>query len=240
MNSYLDPIAVFLGEWSSGLNPYSILFRYGVAFVCAAIIGCERAHKRHSAGLRTFILVAIGSVSAMLLEIYCGLQGFGHILLPAACLIGIAMISANSFLYSSKNQIKGLTTAVALWQTAFVGLAFGGGFYTAGVISYTAFFLCLSVLPPMEKWLVDRSNHFEVHLELKSVGYLKDFIATARQIGLRIDDIELNPAYVHSGLSVYSVSFTIAREELKKYKEHSEIIEALGTLEYVSHIEGMI
>ena len=56
---------------------------------------------------------------------------------------------------------------------------------------------------------------------------------------MRIDDIELNPAYLNSGLSVYTVSFTISSKELKKYKKHGEIIEALATLEYISFIEEM-
>lgn len=240
-SDYADPVSRLLGNWSSELNVYSVLLRYALAFVCAAVIGCERAHKRHSAGLRTFILVSIASVSAMLLDVYGSLLGIsGQTMISGACLVGIAIISGNSFLYSSRNQIKGLTTAVALWQSAFIGLAFGGGFYTAALISFAAFLFCLSALPPMERGLIDRSNHFEVHLELKNVSHLQDFITTIRRIGLKIDDIELNPAYVHSGLSVYSVSFTITKVELKKYKKHSEIIEALGTLEYVSHIEEIL
>lgn len=240
INTNIDPIAQLLGSWSWEITIFSILLRYSLAFVCAAMIGCERAHKRHSAGLRTFILVSVASTSAMLVDIYYNnLQTGGLPVVSAACLVGIAIISGNSFLYSSKNQIKGLTTAVALWESAFVGLSFGGGFYTAAIIGFTAFFICLSLLQAFESMLIDRSNHFEVHLELKNVSHLQDFITTIRRIGLKIDDIELNPAYVHSGLSVYSISFTITREELKKYKKHSEIIEALGTLDYVSHIEEL-
>lgn len=100
--------------------------------------------------------------------------------------------------------------------------------------------LCLSVLPSAERYLKDKSNHFEVHLELKNKSNLQDFITTIRRLGMTIDDIEINPAYINSGLSVYSVSFTITKEELKKYKKHHEIIEALSTLEYVSHIEEMM
>ena len=54
-----------------------------------------------------------------------------------------------------------------------------------------------------------------------------------------IDDIELNRSYRESRLSVYSISMTIESPELKKYKTHEEIIEALSTLDYVSHIEEM-
>jgi putative Mg2+ transporter-C (MgtC) family protein len=69
--------------------------------------------------------------------------------------------------------------------------------------------------------------------------YLQNFVTTIRRLGLTIDDIESNPAYVNSGLSVYSVAITISSAELKKYKTHKEIIEALKTLDYVYHIEEM-
>ena len=66
-----------------------------------------------------------------------------------------------------------------------------------------------------------------------------DFVATIRALGIRIDDIESNPAYLGSGLSVFSVSFTVTSPELKKYKKHEEIIEALRSLEYVYFVEEM-
>ncbi len=239
---YVDPIASLLGEWVCELNAYSILLRIAIAFLFAAVIGCERARKRHSAGLRTFILVSTASSIAMLLDQYSlRLTGAGSgPILSAAALIGIAIISGNSFLYSSRNQIKGLTTAVALWTCAVIGLAAGGGFYTVAAGGFAALLICLAVLPVLEEYLIDLSNYFEVHLELKNVAYLQDFITTIRRLGLKIDNIELNPAYVHSGLSVYSISFTITKEELRKYKKHSEIIEALGTLDYVAHIEEIV
>ncbi len=60
-----------------------------------------------------------------------------------------------------------------------------------------------------------------------------------RRLGLKIDEIEQNPAYGGSGLSVYSISISVSSEMLKKYKTHAEIIEALKTLDYVYHIEEM-
>ena len=83
----------------------------------------------------------------------------------------------------------------------------------------------------------NKSNHFEVHLELRSKNDLESFSTTIRRLGMRIDDIELNPAYLNSGMSVYTVAFTISSEELRKYKKHSEIIEALSSLDYISFIE---
>ena len=102
-----------------------------------------------------------------------------------------------------------------------------------------ALICCLSLFPSIEKYLKNRSNHFEVHLELKSSKFLQDFVTTIRRLGMRIDDIESNPAYSGSGLSVYSISITVGNAELKKYKTHSEIIKALATLDYIYHIEEM-
>ncbi len=233
---YVDPIARLLGEWSIELNQYSILFRVLVAFTFAAIIGCERARKRHCAGVRTFILVAMATTFAMITDLFLNIP----VIISAAALIGIAIISSNSLLYSSKNQIKGLTTSVALWATSFIGLCMGSGFYTAALICFVLEFFCLAVLPKAERFLKNRSNHFEIHLELKNKTDLCDFLTTIRKIGLEIDDIEANPAYANSGLSVYSISITITKENLRKYKSHQAIIEALSSLEYISYIGEML
>ena len=92
-----------------------------------------------------------------------------------------------------------------------------------------------------ELFNIDRSWSIlaEIHLELKNSNYLRDFVTVSRQLGLRIDDIEANQAYVGSGLSVYTITFTIFSAELKKYKTHREIIQALSSLDYIYHIEEL-
>lgn len=234
-----DILAELLGTWSQSLTLGAILLRVGLSVLFSAIIGCERSSKRHSAGLRTFILVSIAGVSAMLVDqqLMQGVASFP--VLSAAVMLGMATLSGNSVLFSSRNQIKGLTTSVGLWCCGILGVMLGAGLYTPAVVLFLVLLCSMSALPVLEKHLKDRSNHFEVHLELKNKGDLADFVATIRALGIRIDDIESNPAYIGSGLSVFSVSFTVTGAELKKYKKHEEIIEALRSLEYVYHIEEM-
>lgn len=235
-----DPIAEFLGPWSQELSIGAILLRMGLSFVLSAIIGCERSSKRHSAGLRTFMLVSIATTIAMLLDTYLvQYAGSRLYLISAAAVISVATISVNSLLFSSRSQIKGLTTSVGLWASGILGLTLGGGFYTVTLIGFGVILCALSLFPSVEAYLKDRSNHFEVHLELKNSQYLQDFVTTIRRLGLIIDDIELNPAYVNSGLSVYTIAISISSAELHKYKTHRQIIEALATLDYVYHIEEM-
>lgn len=236
----IDPIASLLGDWATGLTPASIIFRALIAILFAAVIGCERAAKRHAAGLRTFMLVSLAStMAAMADEFVCVKFGADMALISAAALIGSAIISSNTILYSSKNQIKGLTTSVALWAECVLGIMVGAGLYTAAVVGFAAMLCCLALFPDFEIYLKNRSNHFEVHLELTDKAHLQDFVTTLRRLGVRIDDIESNPAYIGSGLAVFSVSMTICSPELKKYKTHSEIIQAISSLDYVYYIEEM-
>lgn len=230
----IDPIANLLGEWSQDLNGLSVTFRILLSVALAAVIGCERSSKRHSAGLRTFILVSLAMTVTMILDSYLA-QGI--YILSCAGIIGVAIISVHSLLLSSRSQIKGLTTAAGLWACAVIGLSVGAGYYTVTLISFCVLLCCLSVFPNLERYLKNRSNHFEIHLELKNSSYLYNFVTTIRRLGLRIDDIEANPAYANSGISVYSIAISISSKELKKYKTHTEIIEALRSLDYICFIE---
>ncbi len=234
-----DYIAKLLGPWAAELSTEAVFLRITLSVILASIVGCERSSKRHSAGLRTFIIISLASTTAAIIEVYLLDRGVTAPWITAAAVIGAAMISGYSILFSSRGQIKGLTTSAGLWACGIIGIAIGMGLYTAALLAYAALLCSLSFFPAIEKYLKDKSNHFEVHLELKNKSDLRSFTATIRRLGMRIDDIEMNPAYLNSGLSVYTVSFTISSQELKKYKRHSQIIEALRSLDYISFIEEM-
>ena len=235
-----DPLSGLLGI-SQALTLGTILLRIILSLVLGAVIGWERSNKRHSAGLRTFMLAfLIGTVTAILdCCVFAASDSHGMFLLSACVIIGASIIAVHSMFYSSRNQIKGLTTAVGLWISVVIGIALGLGFYTAALVTYIALLCILFWFPPLEMAFNNRSNHFEVHLELTSSVCLQDFVTVIRRLGLRIDEIEQNPAYVGSGLSVYTISISVSNEMLKKYKTHAEIIEALKSLDYVYYIEEM-
>lgn len=233
-----DPIANLLKDYFNDAG--RIVLRILLSLLLSAVLGWERSSKRHAAGLRTFIVVSLASTCAMLVDLsLIKTSQLTFPLLSAATVIGVSIITVNSILYSSRNQIKGLTTSVGLWACAVLGIAVGAGLYTVTTLMFVSLIASLSLFPKIERFLKNRSNHFEVHLELKNAAQLPNFVSTIRELGLRIDDIESNPAYHNSGLSVYSISISISSAELKKYKTHAEIIEALQSIDYVYHIEEM-
>ena len=234
-----DLIANALGSWSSEVNIASTALKTALIVVMAVVLGCERSRNRHAAGLRTLIVLSIGSMFAGIGDIYfITVLNVGFPILSAAVIIGISIITANTIIFSSKNQIMGLTTSVGGWTMSIISAILGFGLYTEALIGFAALMVGLLAFSKMETYIKNKSNHFEVHLELNSRSGLQDFIATAREFGLKIDNLEINPAYANSGLSVYTVKFTVTGKNLRK-KSHSDIIEALSVLDCVYHIEKL-
>ena len=152
----MDPISSLLGEWSAGLNVYSVLLRVGLSLILSSVIGWERSSKRHSAGFRTFILISLGMTFAMLTDQFLlEKTGAGFYLLSGAAIIGIATITVNSILFSSRNQIKGLTTSVGLWAVGLLGMTAGAGFYTVTLVAFVVILISLAVFPEIEADVTD-------------------------------------------------------------------------------------
>ncbi len=235
-----DMIVTLLGEWCKGMTLGGVLLKVSLSVFLGTIVGCERATKRHAAGMRTFMLVSLISVLAGMLDAYViNVLGATVSVAIGATVIGIAIVSSNTILYSSKSQLKGLTTSVALWGACFVSVLIGLDLYCAALIAFVAYMLCLTLFTRMEYGFKRRSNHFEIHLELKNKNSLQDFIAAIRRLGLKVDDIEFNTAYVNSGLFVYSIALTIISGDFKKFRKHDDIIAAIAQLEYVNYIEEL-
>lgn len=240
MNNIIDPLAKVMGQWAVGISLGSIFLRLTLSFLLSAILGCERASKRHSAGLRTFIVVSLASTTVGMLDIFL-IESYGikFSFVSCASIVALALLSNSSIIFSSKSQIKGLTTSVSLWTCGIIALCLGLGFYTVSLIVFFVLLCCLSLLPVVEIYLKNRSNYFEIHLELENKNNLPRFMTTIRELGLKIDEIELNSAYLNTGLSVYTIALSIVSPELKKYKTHKEIISAINSLDYVNFIEEM-
>ena len=119
------------------MDNYTIAVRLGLALLCGGIIGLERERKRKGAGLRTHILVALGSCLIMLISIYVfntykGDTPMDPARLSAGVITGIGFLGAGTIMRSAEH-VEGLTTAAAIWLSAAIGLGIGSGFYTASV-----------------------------------------------------------------------------------------------------------
>ncbi|MFH0878006.1 MAG: MgtC/SapB family protein [Candidatus Omnitrophota bacterium] len=124
-----------------------MMLRIFIAFILSGLIGLEREWRRHEAGLRTHILVCIGSTLIMLtsmyvFDIYKTQANVDPTRIAAGVITGIGFLGAGTII-RDREGIRGLTTASSLWVVAALGLSVGCGLYKASVF---VTFLVLTVL----------------------------------------------------------------------------------------------
>jgi putative Mg2+ transporter-C (MgtC) family protein len=139
------------------LTIFSTTTRLLLAVVLGSLIGLERERKGRNAGLRTHILVCVGSALIMLtsLYVYEAYQQKASIdpaRIAAGVVTGIGFLGAGAII-RSKEGIKGLTTAASIWVSSAIGLAIGCGYISAAIISTIITFVILSFLKHIEKKL---------------------------------------------------------------------------------------
>jgi putative Mg2+ transporter-C (MgtC) family protein len=135
-----------------------MLLRLGVAAGLGSLIGIDRERLHWTAGLRTHMLVCVGSSLVMLVSCYGFAAVIGdHIVLDpsriaAQVVSGIGFLGAGTILFR-QDKIRGLTTAASLWTVAAIGLAVGSGLYVPAVGGTALILGILAGLKPLERRL---------------------------------------------------------------------------------------
>ena len=142
--------------------------RIVAAMIAGAIIGLEGEMFRKPAGLRTNILLTVGSAIFTIISLYAAKTYGGEPMRVAANIIpGIGFIGAGVIIHNEKSVI-GITTAVAIFTNAAVGMVVGSGLIFSGVGIAIAVFLVLVLLRPIDSWI--DSNKLIQRLQLKDKG----------------------------------------------------------------------
>jgi putative Mg2+ transporter-C (MgtC) family protein len=140
------------------IEQLDISVRLLVASVLGAAIGLEREIHAHPAGMRTHLLVSLGSAAFTVLSIFffeattlAGVESTDPSRIAAQIVSGIGFLGAGAILkYGS--SVRGLTTAASLWATAAVGMAAGAGAWVVAALSTVLIVLSLGPL----NWLIAR------------------------------------------------------------------------------------
>ena len=123
--------------------PVRMLF----ALLCGGVIGLERSYKNRPAGIRTHMLVCIGSTIASMTGVYLAVNRAlptDISRLGAQVVSGLGFIGGGTILVTKDKKIKGLTTAAGLWASGIIGLAIGAGFFEGALLA-SAFVLCVEI-----------------------------------------------------------------------------------------------
>src|SRR6476661_8846487 len=123
-----------------------VLLRLSVAAALGGAIGLERELRERGAGLRTHLVVCVGSALFTLVSAYAFVGPHVDPTRIAAQIVsGIGFLGAGAIIRQGLS-VRGLTTAATLWLVAAIGMASGAGYYDAAIISTVGALLTLGPL----------------------------------------------------------------------------------------------
>lgn len=142
-----------------------LTYRLALALLVGGLIGWERQAAGKAAGMRTHMLVSLGSALFVLIPLLASsstsIDSLSRAIQGVAT--GVGFLGAGEILHkstgeSSKPSVKGLTSASSIWLTAALGMVAGCGFWQLCAISTVMTFLVLSVAKNLERLIFRRED----------------------------------------------------------------------------------
>ena len=182
-------------QYMRGLNLLTAAVRLALALIIGGIIGLERGKQGRAAGMRTHILVSIGSTLTAMIGFFV-YYALGEVTDPmriaAQVISGIGFLGVGTILIKGRFQITGLTTAAGLWATAAIGLALGAGYYEGALLSFVFIVVTVTILHRLEYRITKRYNRFGIYIEIGSDVEVRHAI-DALSATYSVTDIQVTP-----------------------------------------------
>ena len=174
-------LAVSSGKLYLGVE--DILWRLLCAMVVGMVIGIEREYTHRPAGMRTHILVSLGSCAVMITGqlIYAEYSAYGATpdpaRLAAQVIAGVGFLGAGTIMREGAN-VKGLTTAASLWCVACLGIAAGGGYYAVALVGMVFIFITLTLFEFFQNKLIKPKVTKDYTLQVADIAVALDTVHT--------------------------------------------------------------
>ena len=217
-------------EYFAGFTTGAIALRLLFAAVLGCIIGLERATKHHPAGMRTFALVCLGAAASAIVNIYLGTAfGTGRTDLsriPAGVVSGIGFLGVGTIIITGKNQVRGLTT------TATLGIMLGSGMLQISLILFVLIFSTMFGIARISRVQEKYNRYIGLYMEIDKTMTrgVYDYI---NDCGYELSSIEKKRDKTLKGSDIV----LILMMDLKKRRNHAEILSEVSQLEGVHYLE---
>jgi putative Mg2+ transporter-C (MgtC) family protein len=218
------------------MGPRELLLRLGTAAVLGSLIGLDRQRLDKTAGLRTHMLVSVGSALVVIVSAY----GFEEVLAPGRVVLdpsrvaaqvvsGIGFLGAGAILRRNQS-VHGLTTAASVWTVAGVGLAAGAGLYLAAATATGLILLILAAIKPLEDRLLSHDRRRILTILASDRLTMADLEARARTTGVDLLGIRFR-RLKKSGIRQIEMTCTHARTS-----DLARLVDAVKSLEGVHQV----
>lgn len=213
-----------------------ILIKILLACLLGGMIGLERESINRPAGLRTHILVTVGSTIVMMINIMIVSEyafatpdpgRFG-----AAVISGIGFLGAGTILKEG-NTVRGLTTAASIWAVACIGLAVGSGYYFVSIIATFAIFIILETVSRFEIKLAKKKRvvSYNMHTDILP-GLIGNIGTLFRNNDCKVLSMSITNFDENAALLKVTIKYP------RNFNEHV-LIDTLSNMEGVNSLERL-
>jgi len=212
-----------------------IILKLFLSTLFAGMVGLEREAHGRAAGLRTHILVSLGSCLIMLTSIhifhvYKDVATCDPARIAAGVVTGVGFLGAGTIL-RYRTSVVGLTTAASIWAVAAIGLSIGAGFYIGGIMSTLFVMGTLVVISKWEHRVIRKGWYKNLIVEAKvDAALLQTVRNTLMDYKAVIKDFEIEPI---PGKSESRLRFDI-KLTIKKYDDI--ILNSLASLDNINKV----
>lgn len=217
----------------SEINTISIAFRLLLSIILCGIIGMERGLRNRPAGFMTYILVGMGSTLIMITNQYIATmyENVDPARMAAQVISGIGFLGAGTILTTSKNEIRGLTTAAGIWATSAIGLAIGIGFYMGAILGCGFMIFSLVLLKKIDRNIKTHARMMEVYIEYSDEFSIQNISEYTESKGYELLDIEFGKLKTINK-EIGTLTFVI---NFRHQVNHAQIIEAIKDLKGITY-----
>lgn len=218
----------------SQVNTASIAFRLFLSIILCGAIGMERGLRNRPAGFMTYLLVGCGSALIMITNQYIATiyTNVDPTRMAAQVVSGIGFLGAGTIITTSKNEIRGLTTAAGIWATAAVGLAVGIGFYGGAILGSVFIIFSLMYLKKIDLYIKTHAKTMEIYLEYNEEFSMQNLSLYADDSHYRIFDLEFGKIKTLNG-EFGTLTFEV---NFRHKVNHTKIIEEMGQLPGILYV----
>ena len=219
-------------ETVTGFNDISISLRLILALIMGGLIGMERGLHGRAAGMRTHVLVCVGSCMTALVGIYImSINPNENITRIAAQVIsGIGFLGAGTIMIRNQSVITGLTTAAGVWCTATIGIALGYGFYLGAIVATVIALITATLLTRLE---TGKKNTMRVYLEVTAAENITPTIEALQKVcpEMKHPDISAPKSGLPNAVGLSATLLLDASEQESCLKRLTEIEHVLFAIE---------
>lgn len=145
---------------------FVMMFQVFLAAFLGMLIGFEREKMGKPAGMRTYTLVSIGSALFTILSSsgfsdFVGISSYDPSRIAGQVVVGVGFLGAG-IIFFTKTEVRGLTTAAAVWVSAAIGMAVGLSFYSLAIFSTILTFVTLRFMRAIESKLGTKGEVGEI------------------------------------------------------------------------------